>query len=60
MSDQQNQRLDTLHWIREQGIDAYPARCKRSHTAQEAIAAFAALEAEAAEGEQPDLTVYRR
>jgi len=61
MSDQQNQRLDTLNWIREQGIDAYPARCRRTHTAQEAVEAFAAQEAttaEASAGEaRPELTV---
>jgi lysyl-tRNA synthetase class 2 len=46
LSDQQNQRRETLNWIREQGLDAYPARSKRTHTAQEAIDAFSAQEAE--------------
>jgi lysyl-tRNA synthetase class II len=32
MSDQQDQRLETLAWIREQGIEAYPARTRRTHT----------------------------
>ena len=44
LSDQEMQRLNTLEWIREQGIDAYPARCKRTHTTQQAIDAFAAAE----------------
>jgi lysyl-tRNA synthetase class 2 len=56
MSDQQNQRLDTLNWIREQGIDAYPARAKRTHTAQEASDAFSAFEAETHE-DPSELTV---
>jgi lysyl-tRNA synthetase class 2 len=44
LSDQETQRLNTLERIREQGIDAYPARCKRTHTSQQAIEAFAAAE----------------
>jgi lysyl-tRNA synthetase class 2 len=44
LSDQETQRLETLDWIREQGIDAYPARCVRTHTTQQAIDAFEAAQ----------------
>jgi len=44
-SDQEQQRLETLERIREQGIDPYPARCTRTHTTRQAVDAFAAAEA---------------
>ncbi|MBI3942667.1 MAG: lysine--tRNA ligase [Chloroflexi bacterium] len=33
-------RLDKLHRLREQGVDPYPPRVARTHTAAQAIAAF--------------------
>jgi len=48
-SDQEQQRLNKLEWIREQGIDPFPSRSERTHTAQQAIAAFEQAEAESAE-----------
>ena len=39
-SDQEEQRLKKLEWIREQGIDPFPPRSERTHTAQQAIEAF--------------------
>ncbi|MBL7198850.1 MAG: lysine--tRNA ligase [Anaerolineae bacterium] len=45
LNDQERQRLGTLEWIRQQGIDPYPARCRRTHTTQDAIDAFLAAEA---------------
>ncbi len=37
LSDQEQQRLLKLQHLREAGIDPYPPRVKRSHTAQEAL-----------------------
>jgi lysyl-tRNA synthetase class 2 len=48
-SDQEQQRLNKLEWIRGQGIDPFPSRSERTHTAQQAIAAFEQAEAEGAE-----------
>lgn len=45
-SDQEEQRLNKLEWIREQGIDPFPPRSERSHTAQQAVAAFDQAESE--------------
>ena len=44
LSDQERQRLESLRWIRERGIDPYPPRCRRTHTTQEAVAEFVAAE----------------
>jgi lysyl-tRNA synthetase class 2 len=44
LSDQEAQRRETLEWIREQGIDPYPARCSRTHTTQQVLDAFSAGE----------------
>ncbi len=54
-SDQEQQRLQKLERIQEHGIDPYPARCVRTHTARQAVAAFEA----AANGvdEPPDVVV---
>ncbi len=41
----EEQRLEKLERIRARGIDPYPARCRRSHTAAEAIRAFEEAEA---------------
>jgi lysyl-tRNA synthetase class 2 len=38
----EQQRLQKLAWLREQGIDPYPRRVERSHTIAKAIAAFEA------------------
>jgi lysyl-tRNA synthetase class 2 len=46
LSDQEIQRRETLDWIREQGIEPYPARCRRTHNTQEVLDAFVAAEAE--------------
>jgi lysyl-tRNA synthetase class 2 len=39
-SDLERQRLAKLEHLRAQGIDPYPARCERTHTAAQALAAF--------------------
>jgi lysyl-tRNA synthetase class 2 len=54
LNDQEKQRLQTLEWIQEQGIDAYPARCKRTHTTQQAVDAFQAIESQE---DAPEITV---
>ena len=46
LNDQEEQRLDTLNKIRQQGINPYPARCKRTHTCQQAVQALAAAESQ--------------
>ncbi|MGI8586991.1 MAG: lysine--tRNA ligase [Chloroflexia bacterium] len=55
--DQEQQRLAKLGQLREAGLDPYPPRYSRSHSPAEALAAFAAWEAEhpsAADGTQPE------
>ncbi len=42
LSDLEQQRLDKAERIRQRGIDLYPPRVQRTHTTQEAIAAFQA------------------
>jgi lysyl-tRNA synthetase class 2 len=57
LSDQEQQRMNKLARLREAGIDPYPARARRTHTAAEAIAALR----EKPEGsEPPDVTVAGR
>ncbi len=51
LSDQEQQRLLKLERLREAGIDPYPARANRTHTAAEAIAALQA----SPEGAEPIL-----
>jgi lysyl-tRNA synthetase class 2 len=46
MGDQERQRLAKLQELRAAGIDPYPPRSHRTHTAAEAIAAFEQWEAE--------------
>lgn len=46
-NDLERQRLEKLERIREQGIDPYPPRVKRTHTIKEAVDAFVAAEAAA-------------
>ncbi|WP_423223453.1 lysine--tRNA ligase [Candidatus Amarolinea aalborgensis] len=45
LSDQEQARRDKLARLQELRIPAYPARCQRTHTAQEAIAALETAEA---------------
>lgn len=52
LNDQQEQRLAKLRALREQGIDPYPPRCVRTHSAAEAIARFQRLEPSL--GSEPD------
>jgi len=54
LTDQEKQRLESLEWIRERGIDPYPARCRRTHTTREAIDAYVASEGQP---EAPELAV---
>ena len=55
-SDQRALRIAKLERLRERGIDPYPPRATRSHTAAEAIAAYEA----AAEGESVAVQVAGR
>jgi lysyl-tRNA synthetase class 2 len=41
-TDLEQQRLDKLGWLREQGTDPYPRRVERTHTIAEAIAVYEA------------------
>ena len=54
LNDQEQQRAETLNKIRQQGIDPYPARCKRTHTTQQAAQAFAVAESQP---EAPEIAV---
>src|SRR5436190_16315608 len=45
MGDQEQQRLAKLQVLREKGIDPYPPRSKRTHTAAGAIAEYEEWEA---------------
>ena len=54
LSDQEIQRREKLDWIREQGIDPYPARCRRTHTTQQVLDAFERAEAQASAPEAQD------
>src|SRR5437868_14993065 len=45
MGDQERQRLAKLYELREAGIDPYPPRSHRTHTAKGAIAEFEEWEA---------------
>jgi len=51
-TDQERQRLAKLERIRQRGINPYPHRVERTHTAAEAIAALESAEAAGREGEQ--------
>ena len=44
LSEHQERRLAKLQEIRDQGIDPYPPRSHRTHTAEEALARFADIE----------------
>jgi lysyl-tRNA synthetase class 2 len=45
----EEKRLEKIEQLREAGIEPYPLRVERTHTSSEAIAAFAASEAEQGE-----------
>ena len=60
LSDQVQQRRQKLERLQSRGINPYPARSERSHTAAEAIAAFEAIEADGSEGESPTVRVTGR
>jgi lysyl-tRNA synthetase class 2 len=51
-TDQERQRLAKLERIRQRGINPYPHRVERTHTAAEAIAAFEVAEAAGQKGGQ--------
>ena len=53
LSDQEQQRLLKLQHLREAGIDPYPPRVKRSHTAQEALHLLEQAEANGAHETEP-------
>ena len=52
-------RLDKCNRLRQEGIDPYPARVTRTHTAAQAIAALAEFE-EAGKGDAPVVAVVGR
>lgn len=56
----ERQRLEKLNRIREAGIDPYPKRIERTHTIQQAVAAFEAAETKGAEPEAIPVTVCGR
>ena len=56
LSDLEQQRLAKLKLIRQRGIDPYPPRVRRTHTAQQAIAAFQA----AGEADEQTVSVVGR
>jgi lysyl-tRNA synthetase class 2 len=46
-------RLEKIEELRAEGIEPYPTRAERTHTAAEAIAAFESAEKEAGAGNPP-------
>jgi lysyl-tRNA synthetase class 2 len=54
------QRMEKLQRIRARGIDPYPPRVTRTHTAEEAIAAFEEWERAGASGDAPQVSVAGR
>ena len=54
------QRMEKLQRMRARGIDPYPPRVERTHTAEQAIAAFEAWEQAGASGEAPVVSVAGR
>jgi lysyl-tRNA synthetase class 2 len=47
LTDLERKRVEKLERLREAGINPYPHRFKRTHTTQEAVAAFESVETEA-------------
>jgi lysyl-tRNA synthetase class 2 len=58
LNELEQQRVDKLNHLQEAGISPYPPRSYRTHTTQEAIAAYE--EAEETESDPPDVTVSGR
>lgn len=54
LNEQQQQRLDKAEELRARGIDPYPPRSRRTHSAAEALSRFAQLEPELDGGALPD------
>ncbi|MEX0750708.1 MAG: amino acid--tRNA ligase-related protein, partial [Dehalococcoidia bacterium] len=54
------QRMEKLQRIRARGIDPYPPRVVRTHTSEEAVAAFEAWEAAGSAGDAPHVSVTGR
>ncbi|MEX2246299.1 MAG: lysine--tRNA ligase [Dehalococcoidia bacterium] len=54
------QRREKLARIRARGVDPYPARAVRTHTAAEAVAAFEAWERAGSRGAAPEVSVAGR
>src|SRR5689334_22504639 len=52
LGDQEQQRLPKLQALREAGIDPYPPRSERTHTATGAVAAFEAWESQQPKSEE--------
>jgi len=59
LTELEEQRLEKLNRLQQEGANAYPPRVKRTHTIEEAIAALKAAEAEGEE-EGPQVTVVGR
>lgn len=53
-------RREKLARLRTRGIDPYPARTARTHTAADAVAAFERWEADGAQGDAPAVSVAGR
>ena len=53
-------RREKLARIRARGVDPYPARVARTHTARDAVATFEAWEAEDSSGDAPQVAVAGR
>ncbi|HIC89285.1 MAG TPA: lysine--tRNA ligase [Anaerolineae bacterium] len=60
LTDQEIFRRQKLGILRERGIEPYPRRVRRTHTAVEAVAALEAFEADEEAGEPPVVTVVGR
>jgi len=54
------QRREKLARLRARGVDPYPPRTVRTHTAADAVAAFEAWEADGAQGDAPAVSVAGR
>lgn len=54
------QRRDKLARLRARGVDPYPARVTRTHTAEDAVEAFERWEVEGATGDTPAVSVTGR
>ncbi|MBN1313042.1 MAG: lysine--tRNA ligase [Anaerolineae bacterium] len=50
----EKERLEKLERIREKGIEPYPTRAERTHTIEQAMAAYVNIEAATPEGQEPE------